>query len=403
MEQKKYDFTWLDTINDISEKEWYSCFDQSDVLQNYQLQVATESAGMDAIEYYYLKIVQGREVIAIIPCFTFKASMTVTAPDYLKSVVNQIRKLWKNFLLPEIFVIGTPVAICRDLLGINSNLDDQQIDDLLLATKFEVSDKAKKLLTKFIIVKELLAKDKSKIERLWGDRFTLVESPATTYLVTGNEELGTYQGRLRYSYRRHMKNRLRLFDKAGMRWQRFDSFETYSDQIHALYLQVKRRSKTQFEELTPQFFKEVSQRLSGNTFVLICFDQDTPVAFELICYDKNWMHPLYLGLDYAKRDDASLYFNCIYRVIDEAEKNQYSVIQLGQTSYHVKAGLGAEVSKLYLAINHTNPLLNRLMGKLGHLLFPPTELPKKHRVFKDDEKATQILAGLDVVFAKSDP
>ena len=136
------------------------------------------------------------------------------------------------------------------------------------------------------------------------------------------------------------------------------------------------------------------------SYALICFDQDKPVACELVLRDKNWIHPIYIGMDYDKRDEGSLYFNCLYKVIEEVEYHQMDMVQLGQMSYQAKESIGAIVSRLYLAVSHTNPIMNKLLKHIGGVLFPSTALPNQQRVFKDKDKASQLLKNKGILISE---
>jgi|GEM_PF-4950484 len=78
------------------------------------------------------------------------------------------------------------------------------------------------------------------------------------------------------------------------------------------------------------------------------------------------------------------------------------VVQLGQTSYAVKASIGAVVDRLYLAVHHTNPVLNRLLKRFGSELFPPTPLPRSQRVFRDMKENDDGLARHGIRFERLD-
>lgn len=252
-----------------------------------------------------------------------------------------------------------------------------------------------------IIVKEITSALLPRVAPALAPRFLLVESPATTYLYLGEPGRTTYKGRLRKKYRTMMNARRAKLAEAGMRWEVMHDFAPYAAQMHPLYLQVLHRSKIRFETLSVDFFRQLPARLGKNALALLCWKGEQLVAFELVIKDEVWTHPIYLGIDYRFRDEGALYFNCIYRILDLIEEEGRAVVQLGQTSYPVKASIGAVVDRLYLGVHHTSRLLDAVLRRIAPLMFPSTELPRSQRVFRDMDENAAGLTGRGIHFERA--
>lgn len=377
------EFRWVSTINEIGREAWETCFSSRDVMQSHALHQATEAARLPDVEFHYLVARSAGGVVAIIPCFRFRMSLTVIAPEGVNKVVSAIRQVAPGFLYLNAFVIGTPAAICKDLLGLHPGLQERARDEVLRAALREVLARSRHLGLGFVLLKELTTALLPRVEHVLAEHFTLVESAATTYLYLGEPGRTTYRDRLRKKYRSLMNNRQARLTAAGLRWELCSDFSRYAAQMQPLYMQVLNRSRIRFETLNVDFFEKLPGLLGESAFALLCFKGEQLVAFELFLQDEEWMHPIYLGLDYAYRDEAALYFNCIYKIVETLEARGKSVVQLGQTSYTVKASIGAVVDRLYLGLHHTNPILHRVLQRFGSELFPPTEIPRSQRVFRD--------------------
>lgn len=314
------DFHWVKSVDQIDARTWDECFGGENVMQSYALQKATERAGLANVVFHYLIVKEGGVTIAILPCFEFSVSLTVVASPQVNKLVSAVRKVFPRFLYLRTFIIGTPVAICQDLFGIRPAIDAAVANRVLGAACDAAVAHANDLGIGLVIVKEITSRVLPQVREVLQSRFTLAESPATTYLYVGESGAGSYRERLRKKYRSVMTGRLRNFTDAGLRWETHDNFTKYASSMHALYLQVLHRSKIRFEELTPEFFAQVSEQLGDNSFALLCFDGERLVACELFLRDRRWTHPIYLGMDYAYRDKGSLYFNCIYKIIDVVER-----------------------------------------------------------------------------------
>ena len=64
----------------------------------------------------------------------------------------------------------------------------------------------------------------------------------------------------------------------------------------------------------------------------------------------------------------------MYRVIEEAEKENKELVMLGQTSYYSKALCGALVQKLYLGFFSYNLILQYFIKHYFGKVFLPSEL-----------------------------
>ncbi|AKQ69238.1 8-amino-7-oxononanoate synthase [Myxococcus hansupus] len=399
---RPFDVRWVGSIHDIGRETWHTCFPTTDVMQSFELHQATEAASIADVQFHYLVLESGSETVAVVPCFRFRMSLTVIAPERVNQVVSKVRRAFPDFLFLNAFVIGTPIAICKDLLGIRPDLPRAARDEVLGVVSREVIARAKQLKLGLVFMKELTTQKLPEVKDVLSRHFSFVESAATTYLYLGEPGKSTFKDRLRKKYRSLMNNRMARLTEAGMRWEMTQDFSRHAAQMHPLYLQVLGRSKIRFETLSVDFFAQLSERLGDRVFALLCFQGERLVSFELFLKDAEWIHPIYLGLDYSLRDEGALYFNSIYKIVEVLEAHGKSVVQLGQTSYAVKASIGAVVDRLYLAVHHTNPVLHQLLKRFGTELFPPTPLPRSQRVFRDMQENDDGLARHGIRFERLD-
>ncbi|MCY1021337.1 sterol desaturase family protein [Pyxidicoccus sp. MSG2] len=381
--EEPLELQWLSSLEALGQEMWDACFPREDVLQSFALHRAVEAARLPGIEFHHLLARREGRALAVIPCFRINLSLTTVAPEAIKKAAAAVRRVFPGFLCTRAFIVGTPVAICRDLLGVRPGPEGQLPADVLRAVTREVLARARRLRLGLVVIKELTSRLLPQVRDVLSESFTLVESPATTWLYVGEPGAGDYRERLRKKYRSLMTHRQRQLVEGGMRWELRHDFAPYAERMEALYLQVLGRSKVRFETLNRDFFVELSRRLGERAFALLCFQGEALVAFELFLEDAGEVHPLYLGLDYQHRDEGALYFNCIYKIVEMSEARGKAVVELGQTSYPAKASIGAVVDRLYLAVRHLNPFIQLVLRVLRRVLFPPTPVPRRQRVFRD--------------------
>lgn len=394
-------YHWENSISDISRTEWEACFPKTDVMKSYDFQHSVERSKLEFVKYHYLIIRSGEEVWAIIPCFEYSYSITDLANKPIRQAVSNMRKYFKNLFYVRMLVAGNPVATCKDMLGINPKFSEAlENRDIYQIVFNQVSQYSKDQGIGFIILKELQSGTYNLVKDALPENMTVVESPATTYLYTGEVDGLDYVSQMVSRYRKVFRKRRKNFEESNLRWEKCTDFGQYAEQMHGLYCNVLDKAAVKFETLTPEFFVEINRNLDKNSFAILCFEENRLVAFELILSDDQ-LHPIYLGMDYDFVDSASLYFNCFYRVVEEAQERQLPYVEFGQTSYEAKVNLGAVVSRLYIGVMHNNPIVNKIIRLFKGHLFPATNIPKPKGVFRNNEKYFDALNSAGVEFERS--
>lgn len=117
---------------------------------------------------------------------------------------------------------------------------------------------------------------------------------------------------------------------------------------------------------------------------MICRNsQGKVVCFELLLNSEKELIPIYVGLDYSNRDEGDLYFSCIHNVVLYAEKNGYTKIKFGQTSYLAKAYAGCVFEELTIGVHVLNPALHFFLKVFNKFIFTAPQLPFVH-VYRDE-------------------
>ncbi|MFV8982151.1 GNAT family N-acetyltransferase [Serratia fonticola] len=373
-------YRWTERLSDLCCKDWERCYGSENVLTSYALQRALERSKL-ADSFHYLSLYCDGHLVAIISCFTQRYSLTDLATPWLQDGIKTIRKLYPDLLRPRFFIVGSPIATCTHMLGITMAQNQSGYPVLIQAMEREINRKASEMKAKFTCIKEIDGSMRERLKPAWLNEFIVCRSPDTTYVYTAPVAGLSYTDNMLSRYRVAFKKRKREFAEAGLRWIIADDFGPYVDKLHHLYLNVLGRSQTKFERLTPEFFQAVNQELNKQSYVLLCLDGERIVAFELMLRGRQ-LHPLYLGMDYRYRDIGALYFNCLYRIIEESQRQDLRLVELGQTSYEAKFSIGAVSSPLYFYIKHANPLCNWLLRRLRRHIFPEPQIPALRKVFK---------------------
>lgn len=385
-----YSVQWLTSVNEISHTQWQRCFPEQDILRSYELQKVYEVSNFRDTKFHYCVISHNQKTVAILPCFEYKLSLTDVAGPSLQSMVGFIRKFWPNFLKLSAFVNGSPISICDDLIGVHLEFRSD-LQEILKFSFVEIAKKSKDLRCQATLIKEIRNRYQSVLFKNLPNTFIVGESPPTTFSHVGEINGEPYFNQLRNRYRSSIRGYQKKFSNTNLHWKLVSDFGDISEQLCDLYLNVLNKSKVRFEQLTPEFFKHINDQLGDKTSVLLCYHKDQIVAMELIVQGQQ-MHPIYLGMNYDYLHTSNLYFNCLIKLLQEAQDRNCSTVELGQTSYEAKSNFGIELEKLYVAMQHNHPWINRLIKLFKHQVLPPYQEVRTRNVIKDKNAHSARLA-----------
>jgi hypothetical protein len=396
-------FQWHDSLAGLA-STWSACFPPDAVLSSYALHQAVEAAQLDEVAVHYLVGRDGRGRTCLLPCFAFRVSLVSIAQPWIQRLVSGMRWCWPSFLQVRLFVVGTPLSSCSELLGFGEHAGGPRFDEAALRQVFaEVERKAGSLGIALIVVKEFDSPMRDRLHAALGRGYLFVDSLPTTYLPLPRTGKGGYLTAIRSKYRNKLKHRISIGAASSLRWEICRDASRHAAAVHALYLQVLSRSQARFEQLNEDFFRRALAALPERAFLLLGFAQidgsERLVASELVLCDRGVLHPIYSGFDYAYKERTALYFNTFYRLIEEAERRGCRALHIGQTAYEVKAELGALAHPLHLAVRHRNALVQRHLTWARAILFPQLAVPYR-AVFAKPAEAFALLAGLGIVVTR---
>ncbi len=377
---------WVDALSDVPEITWNECFPEGDVMRSYAMQQVYEKSAFESVRFKYLLVSENQtgRVAGIFPCFFFQVSLTDVAPVSLQNFVGRVRKFWPRFLKIPALVCGSPIATCDDLFGIRPCYRAQSEQILVLGLTY-IEQLSKTHKAKIIVVKEVRQRYKRQLLGVLPSGFIVVESPPTCFAYVGPKDNEGYIKSFRNRYRSSIKGYVNKFNKSNLRWELVDDFTEHAEVMCKLYLNVLNNSSVKFETLTPEFFLAVNDILGSRSTALLCYSGNELIAMELILQDKA-MHPIYLGMDYRHLKNSGLYFNCLIRLLEEAEKRGSYIVELGQTSYEAKSNFGIRMEKLYVAIKYNSIIVNLFLRKFKNLFFPVYPEVRERNLFKNAEE-----------------
>ena len=375
-------FVWEKSVESIPPEDWSACFGASDARCSRELTIAIERGNLPNVELRYLVARAGSAAIAIVPCYLQNTHLDIIAPRIVHAAAGSVRSVFPSFLRIRALIAGSPIAIARSLIGIRRSAEVDEHEVLRLLAR-EMEREARVLGANLLVLKELEEQRAEEVKAAMPDVFRLVPSLAAASISLGGKG-ATYLERLRRHYRHVYRQRKRLFEEGGVTWTRVEDFEAYADSLHQLYSQVQQKQRT-VQLLPKSLFVELSRHLRGRGYVEVARKGDELLAFAIVLTCETGLLPLYVGFDYRRRDQYSLYYNALYRALEESEAQGFAEVLLGQTANESKALIGASFRPLYLALRPLSAVTSAILRLFHRTLFVPSPMPS-HRVFRSDEQ-----------------
>lgn len=377
---------WYDTIDCIPENVWNNIFSNK-ILKSYKFFKVMEESNIPNCNHSYLCIYQEEIIISIIPCFTYQLDLLILTPRFIKSIGVFFRKFYPKFLQTKILGLGSIASTCEQHIGIDSNIDDNDIKLVKEIITEQVEFKSRELKCKLVFIKEVPESQLVFTKRLFSNDFYFYYSlPQCVIPIIAS--ITPYPVGLKRKQNQRFVKLTRCFNERYY-WERVDDFADYVDMFNKLYFETLIRSSNIFEVLNRDFFSNLNKTFNNQAFMLIAKNLAGKIeAIGLVLEEEDSLIPLYLGLNYDNTTENTklLHANSIFKVIQEAEKNNKKFIKIGQTSYYPKVLSGALVENIYLGFYSYNRLLNIVIKTFFTKLFPKTLVIDN--IYKSEVKKT---------------
>ncbi len=312
--------------------------------------------------YFVIKDANG-EVLAIQPFFLLDQNMLagVSGAD---RVAAAIRRIWPRFLHLRTIMIGCAAG--------EGHVDEAGGGAAMPILAANITELARKLGAHLIVLKEFPANYRSLLSCFEAKGFKRIPSMPMTSLKIDFANFDDYVAkRLSAKTRRDLRRKLKAADNAApIDMSVVRDVTPVIQEIYPLYLQVFQRSKLHFEKLTPEFFCRLGHTMPDRARFFLWRQSGRLVAFALCLVQETEVFGEYLGLDYEVALDLHLYHHVTRDVINWAIANGYKSFRSGGLNYDPKLHLRHVLDPLDLYIQHTSPVLNRILKLLLPLIEP---------------------------------
>jgi predicted N-acyltransferase len=303
----------------------------------------------------------------------------LSAPPFFRKLISGVRRILPWFFRFNILLCGIPIqACCNSQLAISDGADI----DGIMAGLDEVAMRLARQSgwirwSRFLLFLQFPPELAEKLDGLERFGFHKARS-AYAYRLEG--EFGSFAGYLNSldsKARRNVRRSLQTFEKAGLTCEQIrgcdGADQLFTPEVYELYLNVLNRAEVRFECVPAGFFKELARQLPNESCFTILRKGDRIVAFHCALAGGEQHALLLVGLDYSLNAEFKLYFNLMFRGLEQGLVPGVQVVHFGASADDFKQGVGCGGSWLTLYLKAVDPPVRPLLKLLFRRWFDSSD------------------------------
>ncbi|WP_299469218.1 GNAT family N-acetyltransferase [uncultured Gimesia sp.] len=337
----------FETIDEVDHREWNEvCHYAHNLYLNPQFLKAVEkSFAPEAKIWYAIYRDAGNQVVAA-TCFSryyVDLAHMVAESSMLQKMILGGRRFHSGFGKIRILLGGLPLTTSDHQLAIHPDADLNLLTASLSDTARTLANESRCRLTAF---KEFQPELTERINGLTGNGYIKIRSQYV-YQLSGNyDSFDEYLTSRRSGTRQSIRSSLKRFEKSGLTYEhlrgRDGVAEIFTEDVYRLYLNVFHRAKVRFECIPRSFFQELARQLPDDSCFTIIRQGEQIVGFCCGVAAGDQHSVMIVGRDDRVSREADLYFNLIYRGLDQALVPGIRTVLFGATSDQLKKRMGCE-------------------------------------------------------------
>lgn len=383
----------FNTIHDVPKEQWNTLLIGNPCTLSHEFWEVLENSHLPNFRFrYVLFFDEGSSgdsggPIALACFYSVTTDIAIFAPAWLRGLLARIRRFSPGFLKLRMLECGTPITLNSPPFPIGPSVSARELiealDNLLQATG-KAEGPGLIVIRDFEPDAQRLQPEFERLGYYWGD------SLPNTYMDIEWSTPEGYLTSMKSYYRSKLLRHLRKSQEQEIRYELRDNFHEMADSLFRQWTVVHNQAdELQREVLTPEFFREFSQRLGTRSKVLLFFRKDQLVGHALLLLDGDLLRWLFFGRNEPVND--SLYIFVGHKVIETAIVLGAKRLELGLTTYSIKHDLGARSAPIKMALRTVYRPANWLVGLIYPLVNKPPRVQNKN-IFKKKPIAKASIA-----------
>lgn len=351
------------SIAAIPKQDWESIFPPS--AESYHFFKTLEETLQDQFKSHYIVIYQDSQAVCVAPCFIMDYPLDTTLEGPLKKLLCWFQdRIGKNFSF-RVLICGCQAA--EGKIGVPKPFRADIAQALL--NEMETLACGKKI--SLLAFKDFPVEYDSFFAFLRPRGLHKVQSYPTVELDISFHSFEEYASSLSKSTRKDLKRKFKyLEDLPPITLDVTDRLGEYLEEAYQLYLNTLQKSEVEFERLTKDFLKRISENLPGQTKFFLWRCNGRLIAFDLCLLSGNMLIDEYIGLDYTLAYQYHLYYVTFRDILNWCIANRIRKYKSGALNYDPKKRLDFRFITENIYVKHRNPIMNFFFGLVCLLLKP---------------------------------
>ena len=321
--------------------------------------------------YRYLELRDGAgQVVAVQPFFLNEQDLLAGVSAALRRPVEWLRRVWPRLLYLRMLMVGCTGGEAH--LGTLAAPAPREVTDALLEA---LGTYARRHRVAVLTFKDFAREHRAELTgpaRAAG-YVRMPSFPANILNLAGLRSVDDYlERRLGKAMRKNLRRKFKAAAEADppLTMEVRADVRDCVEELLPLYQQVLARSAFRFEELTREYFVGLSETMPDRARFFIWRQGSRAVAFSACLAHDGVLYDNYLGMDYARALDLSLYFVTIRDLVTWSIQQGLRAYYSTPLNYDPKLHLRFDLAPLDLYVRHVNGLFNVFFKRLAPRLEP---------------------------------
>ena len=368
----RYACELYNSVDDIDADEWREvCRSSENMYLDPRFLKAVELSFVAEAQFWYAvyRDEAGRAVAAT--CFSrYRVDGALLAPPVVQKIVSIVRRIWPGFFQFRLMMCGVPVTTCDCQLAI---VDDADLEGILAGLDETAVSLARQSGCRLLSFMQFSPELAAKLDGLSRYGFHKTRS-AYAYHLEGNlDSFDAYLASRNSKARWNIRKSLKQFEATGLTCEQFrgrdGAEQLFTPEVHQLYLNVLNRAKVRFERIPNEFFQEFARQYPDESCYTVIRQGERIVAFCCGLADGDQYALLWVGFDYSINAETELYFNVMYRCLEQGLAPGVRVVYFGASADQFKQRVGCRGTWLSIYVKAIYPPGQLLLKWLSGLLF----------------------------------
>lgn len=298
---------------------------------------------------------------------------------------NNFKTYIRNFLFKkfcsQVLFVGNNMLTGQNAFEITNEISAIEMVEILKLATDELRNiyKKQKIKVHLTVFKDFDSQLSDELHSLFNDYYKFTTQPNMVLTITEQwQNEHDYVNSLNKKYRDQYKRARKKINDVEKRKLSFEDIKKQEDVIFNLYHHVAQNAPFNTFFLAKNHFYEFKKKLDNHFLFYGYFLNGKMIGFNTLIKNGEIMDTYFLGYDESIQKEKMLYLNMLYDMIAFSINKQFKKIIFARTALEIKSSVGAIPEEMYGYIKHTNPIIDKTIGKIFCYLEPKTQWKKRN-------------------------